>query len=145
MGSVAPLDHATVEHLCNTAFSARAKGDIEAMLSVCSDDIVYQSVAAWRVYPGAVPRQGKEAVRDLLNQISVEFAHGGFDIEEIIIEGRRAMIHRSVKVHHRGTNASGTLGVVDVITVNEDGLVSAVVEYFDTLHAAELAGKIEYT
>jgi ketosteroid isomerase-like protein len=119
-------------------YDLRAEGDLEGMLRRCAPDCVYRTYGEWTRPPYFPVASDRETFAEALRQVNVEFEDLGCDIHELLVEGDRVAVHRTVRLRNRGAG-----GVVKVDTWDcfrlRDGLV---IEYACYVDCAKL-GRLE--
>jgi len=106
------LDRAGIKERIKAIFDRRAAGDIEALLAFLSPDIGFFLPTTWSYasYPRTV--RGREAVRELFHQRNLNYEILPSTIHRILVDGDRAIVHRTCRVRERG---SGLLRAFDSI------------------------------
>jgi hypothetical protein len=117
----------------------QARFDHEAFLGFFCEDCRFRIVGQVPDYPFSALYVGKSGVRALLERIDgqVELTEG--KILNLLIDGDRVALRRSILVRHHGTAASIRL-VVGNLIVLRDAKVLELSEYIDTDWLKKLAG-----
>jgi ketosteroid isomerase-like protein len=85
--------------------------------------------------PAAIPfarhLKGIKAVRDLANQVDMEFEITSREVLHVIVEGNQAAVRWVAELRHRGTSARGRIETFDH-TIFRDGKIASNTRFFDT-------------
>ncbi|MGL4241557.1 MAG: nuclear transport factor 2 family protein, partial [Beijerinckiaceae bacterium] len=85
--------------------------------------------------PFARSHYGRDAARELVRQIDLEFACESFAVEKVLVDGDRAAMHWTAIVKHHGTGARGRVESLDHVLLR-DGRICSLTEFFDTAATA---------
>ena len=111
-------------------FDLRAKGDVEAILKWFAPDFIYKACGEW-TRPPYVPRQcDRETFAVSLRLVNVEFEELGSEIHELLIDGDRVAVHRTIRMRNRGAGAVVNLDEWDIFRFRER-LVAQFAAYVD--------------
>jgi ketosteroid isomerase-like protein len=111
-------------------FDLRAKGDVEAILKWFAPDFIYKACGEW-TRPPYVPRQcDRETFAESLRLVNVEFEELGSEIHELLIDGDRVAVHRTIRMRNRGAGAAVNLDEWDIFRFRER-LVAQFAAYVD--------------
>lgn len=127
-----------MEQRVHELFALRAKGDFEAMLAQYAPDFVYVPCGSWTRLPLMADRCDRATFAELLRLVIIEFEDLGGPIHELVVDGDRVAVHRTMRLRNRGT---GGLAEVDewVYLRIRDGLFVEMASYVDNLRAAKVA------
>jgi ketosteroid isomerase-like protein len=131
------LDRELIERRVHALFEMRAAGDLRGMLEYAAEDIVYNAKGSWAAFPYASPVRGKKLVAEALATIAMQFENMGSVVHELVIDGDRIALRRSVKLRHRGTGKVGEVDIADFFRFR-DGLVVEFTEVADSMALAQL-------
>jgi ketosteroid isomerase-like protein len=81
--SVESLNRQRVRHLLD----AFARGDIEAALSCCTDDVDFLTHAPIDVLPHMGPRHGKQELRELWRTVQARYSEIRHEVPRLVAEG----------------------------------------------------------
>ncbi len=121
--------------IIDTIYEARQRADTQTLDTFWGANATYALAGAPVMIPAvsAVPTGAVEAVRSL---VGLFHFHGMSQIDSIV-EGPRAMIRWNVTVSCRGCDPVET-EICDVWTFDQDGKVSALVQFADTALIAKM-------
>ena len=119
---VAPAQREAIEATIRTIYAKRSAGDIEGMIAHVADDIVCFPRSTWRCSAFPTTLRGKTAVREAFLQRHINYTAEPSIIHRLLIDGDRAVVHRSTVIAERGTGQSEDCNAVDILRFR-DGLV----------------------
>jgi ketosteroid isomerase-like protein len=117
----------------------RKRYDLAAFLAYFQDDCTFQIVGRVPDYPFSGVHVGKAGVGALLRRIDAQIEQTEDRILNLLVDGDRVAVRRSVVVRHYGTAARTRLVVGDIFTLR-DGKVAEIIEYVDTAWLKTLTG-----
>jgi ketosteroid isomerase-like protein len=111
-------------------FDLRAQGDVEAILKWFAPDFIYEACGEW-TRPPYVPRQcDRETFAESLRLVNVEYEELGSEIHELLIDGDRVAVHRTIRMRNRGAGSAVSLDEWDCFRFRER-LVAEFAAYVD--------------
>jgi ketosteroid isomerase-like protein len=113
--------------------------DVALVRRLCAPDIVCEFVGDKSRIPYAGRHVGVETLARILCSIAVDFEQLDHVIREIIVDGGRVAVRRTVEWRHRGTGRRGLVELADFARF-EDGLIVEVIEFRDTITILSMAG-----
>ena len=131
---------ADVERLLNEAYDARARGDIDTLLRIFSDDVRFQVAGAQNERSVAAEVSGRDQFRLLLVELVRTFELLEHKILTMTVDGDSASVHWRAKFRSSVTGEEVETELVDVIK-HKDGRVTSFIEFCDTAVAARMLGK----
>jgi ketosteroid isomerase-like protein len=131
------VDRELIEQRLHMQFELRAKGDWRGWLEFAAEDISFDIRGNWAVFPYAKPIQGKKALAEALMMVVVQFENLGWVINDLVIDGDRVGLRRTVMVRNRGTGRIAELDVAEFIRFR-DGLIVEFTEIVDSAALAKL-------
>ena len=129
------LDRELIEQRLQMQFELRAKGDWRGWLEFAAEDICFDMRGNWAVFPYKKPLHGKKALVEALMMVVVQFENLGWVVNDLVIDGDRVALRRTVMVRNRGTGRIAELDVAEFIRFR-DGLI---VEFTEVVDSAALA------
>lgn len=137
LARVATVDRELFETRIHMMLDLCSAGDMAGVLAFFSEDISYQMIGNWSMFPFPGPVRGKAAVTQAFGIIFTQFRSLGSDVHDIIIDGDRVAVRRITRLRHLGTGRSAGIAVVDFLRFR-DGLVTELTELMDSLAMAQL-------
>jgi ketosteroid isomerase-like protein len=134
---VATVDRELIETRIHQMLDLCAEGDMTRLMSFFSEDITYQMIGSWSMFPFSGPARGKAAVTHAFRHIFTHFQSLGSDVHDIVIDGDRVAVRRTTRLRNLGTGRSAGIAVTDFLRVR-DGLVTELTELLDSLAMARL-------
>ncbi len=119
------------EYVLRELYAARARGDIEAMLRYCSDDVIFAMYLPRDVVPFGGEAHGKPAGRAAMHSIAKHFALVYFLPVGIVMLGQLARAQVRYCFRHRAS-ALELDGVMRHEVLIEHNLITCMREYHDT-------------
>ena len=136
--SQAMRERRAMEGLARDFFALRAKGDFAAMLGRFAPDFVYNPVGTWTRAPLQEGRCDRATFAESLRLVNVEFEDLGSEVHELLVDGDRVAVHRTIKVRNRGAG--------DIAHVDEwlgfrirSGLIVEMASYVDCARVSGIA------
>ena len=129
-------DRSLIEERVRLIFERRAVGDLSGMMELVAPDILYRGAIQ---NSRGIVRRGKESFAELARAFDVFYETLSHEIGDLVIDGNRAALRRTLQMQNRGT---GKIGVVDIwaFLTFRDGLLVEMTEHSDTQAIAELGG-----
>jgi ketosteroid isomerase-like protein len=137
LADIAAGDRALFETRIRQMLELCAAGNLAAMMDHVSEDIVYEMVGNWSMFPFSQPVRGKEAFAHALGFIFTHFQSLGSDIHDIVVDGDRVAVRRTTRLRNIGTNLEDDIAVMDFVRFR-DGLLVELTELVDSLAMARL-------
>ncbi|MCP3472829.1 nuclear transport factor 2 family protein [Bradyrhizobium sp. CCGUVB1N3] len=125
--TVESLNRQRVLHLLDTF----ARGDLDAALACCTDDVDFLTHAPIDVLPHMVPRQGKDELRKLWQTVWSRYSEIRHEPAHVVAEGDRVATYLHTFFRKR-TNARIVQVDMAVFYRLRDGLVSEIREIIDS-------------
>lgn len=117
-----------------------ARHDHMKFLGFVHDDAVFTMTGAILDYPFGGVYRGRDNILDLLRRIDAEIEMSDHRILNLIVDGDRVGLRRSLRIRHHGTSASRRLVVGNVVTFR-DLRIAELYEYVDTAWLKQLSGE----
>lgn len=140
-GKPAGLDRgeiaARIERLAS--WPCEGKG-FEAISGLFSPDVVCEFVGDRARISYAGRHVGIEALANINRSIAVEFEQLDYSLFDILIDGGRAAVRRSVEWRHRGTGRLGRVELADFVRF-EEGLIVELIEFRDSITILSMQGE----
>jgi len=126
-----------MERAARGFFALRAKGDSAAMLGRLAPDFVYNPLGTWTKAPLMADRCDRATFAESLRLVNVEFEDLGGEVHEMVVDGDRIAVHRTIRVRNRG---AGEIAQVDewVCFRVRTGLIVEMASYVDSVRAAQV-------
>lgn len=126
----AEFRRADLADMVRKLFDLRAKGDVEGILEWFAPDFTYKACGEW-TRPPYVPCQcDRETFAQSLRLVNVEYEELGSEIHELLIDGDRVAVHRTIRMRNRGAGAAVDLDEWDCFRFRER-LVAEFAAYVD--------------
>ena len=132
-------DRELIEQTIRSIYDLCYKGDYLSILHWAAEDIQCVMQGSWSLQTIPSPSFGKAAVEQSLRAFSIDFEYIHYEIHELLIDGDRAAVHRSVTARNRGTGHPVANGFWSHFRFR-DGLIVEYAEYADTIRLAHLMG-----
>lgn len=116
-----------------------ARADHAKFIGFFHDDAVFTVIGQIYDYLFSGVYRGKDNILDLLRRIDAEIEMTDHKILNLVVDGDRAGLRRSVRIRHRGTAASRPLIVANFVAVR-DGRIAELYEYVDTVWLKQMSG-----
>jgi len=117
------------ERLMREIYSARLRGDLEALCRPFSVTAKFRLAGSGQTTPVAVSRSGRGEIRSLLRLLIKTFELTDLTMLAMAVDGSRAATHWSAKVRSRITGATVETELIDFVEF-DDGLIVDYVEFF---------------
>jgi ketosteroid isomerase-like protein len=116
------------------------ENDFRAIRDLFSADVVCEFVGDKSRISYAGRHVGVDALIAIIRNIVTDFEQLNHSISEIIVDGGRVAIRRSVEWRHRGTGRRGRVDLADFVRF-EDGLIVEMVEFRDSIAILSMQGE----
>jgi len=137
LARVAKLDRELVKTRVHQMLEFCSAGEMARLMSFFSDDISYQMIGNWSMFPFPGPVRGREAVTRAFGILFTHFQSLGSEVHDIVVDGDRVAVRRTTRLRHLGTGRAEGIEVVDFLRFR-DGLVTELTELLDSLAMARL-------
>jgi ketosteroid isomerase-like protein len=134
---IAVVDRELFEARIHQMLDLCSAGDMAGVLAYFSEDISYQMIGNWSMFPFPGPVRGKAAVTHAFGILFTHFQSLGSEVHSIVIDGDRVAVRRTTRLRHLGTGRSAGIAVVDFLRFR-DGLVTELTELLDSLAMSQL-------
>ncbi len=116
-----------------------ARHDHIKFLGFFHDDAVFTMTGEIHDYPFSGVYRGKDNILGLLRRIDAEIEMSDHKILNLVVDGDRAGLRRSLRIRHRGTSASRPLVIGNFVTFR-DRRIAELYEYVDTIWLKQMSG-----
>lgn len=134
-------DRELIEQTIRSVYDLRAKGDYLGVLKWVAEDVRCVMQGTWSLQTIPSPTVGKAAVAQAMRAITIDLEYIDYEIHELLIDGDRAAVHRTVTARNRGAGHPVTGGLWSYFRFR-DGLIVEYAEYADSLGLAQLMGHV---
>ena len=117
--------------LIEQAYAARAKGDIDVIMSAFHAHSRFEFKGDKRTLDMAGLTEGADNIRKLMAGLTAAFQFTDREILSVIIEGDDACVHSRLRIIYTPKNESFTTDIVDLFKF-KDGKITELVEFADT-------------
>ncbi|MCW2273184.1 hypothetical protein GJ654_03620 [Rhodoblastus acidophilus] len=111
--------------------------DLPGLLALFSDDVVFELIGNWSIFPSARRARGKEAWARALTTIYTELQNLGSTAHDVVIDGDSVALRRTTRLRNYGTGRVGDVEIADFLRFR-DGLIVEIIEIVDSLAIARL-------
>ncbi|OAI26733.1 hypothetical protein A1351_14325 [Methylosinus sp. R-45379] len=115
-------------------------GDFSVIHELFSPDVVCEFVGDKTRIPYAGRHTGIDALLNILRAINVDFCQSEPMIDDVVIDGGRVALRRSVRWRHRGTGLEGRVDLADFVRF-EHGLIVELIEFRDSISILNIQGE----
>jgi ketosteroid isomerase-like protein len=137
LAEIASVDRDLFATRIHSMLDLCADGDLAGLMDYFSEDVTYQLIGNWNMFPFAKPVTGKAATAHALAAIFTHFESLGSTIHDMVMDGDRVALRRTTRLRNLGTGRSDDIAVVDFVRFR-DGLVTELTELLDSLAMARL-------
>jgi ketosteroid isomerase-like protein len=116
--------------LIQDAYAAFGRGDIQAIIDACTDDVDWQILGPKEI-PAMGARKGKNGVRDFFDTLASEDEVLQFEPQKFVAQGDTVVVTGHYKARFRHNNAIAESDWCHVFTIR-DGSVASWRQYSDT-------------
>jgi len=124
-------ERAATEDLILRTYSARCRGELDALMDCLHPACCYRLIGAPQAAPMCVETTGHDALRRQMAELIETFVFSEVVVLSLTIEGDRAAYHWRARATFASTGRSDVFEILDLITV-EDGKVKSVAQFTDT-------------
>ncbi|HEX9210743.1 MAG TPA: nuclear transport factor 2 family protein [Bradyrhizobium sp.] len=125
--TVEKLNRQRVLHLLD----AFARGDLEAALACCTDDVDFLTHAPIDVLPHMGPRHGKAELRELWRTVQARYSETRYQVPQIVVEGDVVAAYLCVFFKKRSNERVIQIDMAVFYTFR-DGLIAQIREIIDS-------------
>jgi ketosteroid isomerase-like protein len=122
-------DRLVFDRLLRELYGARARGDLDGVCRIFSEDAKFQIAGASHANPVTITAVGINEVRSWLAVLIKAFQLTDETILSMIIDGPQAAVHWRAKIYSRITGATVSTELVDLVQVR-DGRIASYTEFF---------------
>ncbi len=122
------------------ALQPTEKCDSRIIRDLYSPDVVCEFVGDKSRIPYAGRHVGIEALLSVVRAINIDFEQLNHSVSDIIVDGGRIAVRRTVEWRHRGTGRHGRVDLADFARF-EDGLIVEMIEFRDTITILSMQGE----
>jgi ketosteroid isomerase-like protein len=112
-----------IDRLMREFYTARGRGDLEAVLGLFSAEVGFQIASARQGSSVAIKANGISELRPLLALLIKTFGLVDLTIRSITVDGAQAAVHWSVKVRSRITGSTVATELIDIVEVRKGCIV----------------------
>jgi ketosteroid isomerase-like protein len=124
-------DRLEIERLLRALYTARVRGDLDAVCDIFSNDAKFEIAGASHKSPLAVIAVGIDEFRPWLALMIKTFKITDHTILSILMDGPNAAVHWRARIHSRITGTAVLTELVDLIQIN-NGRIASYTEFFVT-------------
>lgn len=111
--------------------------DLPGLLALFSDDVIFELIGNWSIFPSARRARGKEAWTRALTTIYTQVQNLGSTVNDVVIDGDFVALRRTTRLRNYGTGRVGDVEFADFLRFR-DGLIVEITEIVDSLAIARL-------
>lgn len=137
LARVASVDRELFETRVHMMLDLCSARDMAGLLAHFAEDISFQAIGNWNMFPFPGPVRGKAATSRALGIILTQVQCLDSEVHDIVVDGDRVAVRRTARLRHLGTGRSAGIAVVDFLRFR-DGLVTELTELLDSLAMAGL-------
>ena len=130
-------ERAAIESLIRTAYEARHRGDLDALMGHYHPDCSYRLAGLPQPDAMFAEPRGREAVRAQMAGLIEAFVFSNIREHALTVDGDRATLHWSADVTCVPTGRSDSFEIMDLFTI-ADGKVKTLVQFTDPGAVARL-------
>lgn len=130
-------ERAAIESLIRTAYEARYRGDLDALMDHYHPDASYRLAGLAQPDAMFVQPRGREAVRAQMDGLIKAFVFSNVREHALTVDGDSATLHWSADVLCVPTGRSHSFEILDLFTI-ADGKVKTLVQFTDAGAVARL-------
>lgn len=123
------IDRSAIQSLLQQLYSARVRGDLDAVCACFGADAVLRISGSSDNNPIAVAASGAAEIRRLLSMMIKSFKLSEYAQLDVLIDGTRAAVHWRVRVNSRITGSSVPTELMSLIEIR-DAHVASYTEFF---------------
>ncbi len=87
--------------------------DLPGLLALFSDDVVFELIGNWSIFPSARRAHGKDAWARALATIYTELQNLGSTVHDVVIDGECVALRRTTRLRNYGTGRVGDVEIAD--------------------------------
>ena len=118
-----------IDALMRELYTARARGDLDGVCRLFSDEAKFEIASAGNGNRLAVNSNGRDELRPLLTLLMRTFRIANQEIRSIVIDGPKAVGHWRANVYSRITGSFVPTEFIDIVQV-QDCRISSYLEFF---------------
>ncbi len=122
-------DRRAVESLLQQLYEARVRGDLDAVCACFCEDAVMRIAGASDNFPISIGARGANEVRRVLGMMVKSFKMSEHATQAVLVDGARAAVQWSVRIHSRITGTTVQTELMDLIEIRE-GRIGSYTEFF---------------
>jgi ketosteroid isomerase-like protein len=134
---LAGVDRDLIEARIHAMLDRRVAKDLPGLITFFSDELEFELIGNWSIFPHARRARGKEAWVRALTTMYTEVENLGSTINDIVIDGEWAALRRSTRMRHYGTGRVDDIEVADFMRFR-NGLVVEFTEIVDSMTITRL-------
>ena len=117
-------DRPSLEQCLRELYEVRVHGSLETLCSLFAPEVRFRIAGTSDGKPIAIGAQGMDAVRPWLAMLVKTFRLSDQEVLSLLVDGERAAVHWSARVHSRITGAQANTEFVDLVTFRDSQIVS---------------------
>jgi ketosteroid isomerase-like protein len=125
--------------LIKQIYAHQARGDVDAVVANCHEDVHFFWVATQEVNPQSGGFTGREALKGQMQGLHDLFVYRSFVPVDFIAVGDRVASRAEIHMTRRSTGREFMVPTADFWTIR-DGKVAELIEYYDTALIASVLG-----
>jgi len=137
LAQIAAVDRELLKTRVQAMLDRLAAMDLPGLNTFFSDEVVFELIGNWSIFPFSGRLQGKDAWERALTTIYTHVENLGSTVHELVIDGDRVALRRTTRLRNYGTGRVGDVAIADFLRFR-DGLVVEVTELVDSLAIARL-------
>ncbi|MBB4196990.1 hypothetical protein CCR94_23535 [Rhodoblastus sphagnicola] len=137
LARIASVDRELFETRIHYMLDLCSQGNLDGIVDHFSEDISYQMIGNWSMFPYAGPVRGKAAVKHAFAGVFTHFQSQGSTVHDIVVDGDKVAVRRTTILRNLGTGRADGIAIVDFLRFR-DGLVTELTEVLDSLAMARL-------
>jgi len=111
--------------------------DLPGLLAFFSDEVDFELIGNWSIFPSSGRGHGKEAWTRALATIYTEVENLGSTVHDVVIDGEWVALRRTTRLRNYGTGRVGDVEIADFLRFR-DGLIVEITEIVDSQAIARL-------
>jgi ketosteroid isomerase-like protein len=123
------IDRPALEQCLRKLYEVRMHGSLETLCSLFASEVHFRIAGTSDGKPIAIGARGMDAVRPWLAMLVKTFRLSDQEVLSLLVDGDRAAVHWSARVHSRITGAQANTEFVDLVTFR-DALIVSYAEFF---------------
>jgi ketosteroid isomerase-like protein len=113
-----------LEQRLRELYEVRMNGSLERLCSLFAPEVQFRSAGTSDGKPIAIGAQGMDAVRPWLSMLVKTFRLSDHEVLSLLVDGDRAAVHWSARVHSRITGTQASTEFVDLVTFRDSQILS---------------------